>query len=169
MTAEQQGASAFLAALDKGEKIILGGAALGLLLCFLPWHSVSIEGAGEMKEFFEDQGGGSKSGIGMWQGVVVFLCGLAGAGSLWAEKRGILRTDPKTARLIPLAACGGGALFSLVYVAGADSTKHPLIPMSAGPTIWPWVALIAFAAAAFFAFKRWSAVAAPPVPPPPPA
>ena len=135
------------------EKKIVGAAAAAVLLCFLPWFSISLSGqAAQMEQFL---GGASMNAFNSAEGWLAFLSVAATIGLLIADKSDMLPWSRKACLMAPMVSAGAGVAFMLLFMSRGGSMNMGM--MSAGRTFWFYLALISAGVATFLAFKRWQA------------
>jgi hypothetical protein len=127
------------------ERLMLFGSGIAFLLGFFSWYSVSSTMMG--KSF-----GGGVSGFNPWYGKLFFVTSLATVVLLAAPalRQSLLGKQPaKTQRLVFLGLVAASVLFGplwfIIDAGGVNSFSMPEV--SAGRTIWCWLALLAAGAA----------------------
>lgn len=134
------------------EEKVLAGCSLGTVLtCFFPWYSVSAGGFGS-----------SAQGIDFTWGVLALLTSFAAGGLVVGLRAEIVHLDDELARKIPFFAAVASAACVLLYLlfggprgmAGEFREMQEAMGVSAGKTVWPWIALVLMGTAAGFAKRR---------------
>ncbi len=159
-----QGAAAYEAgkkvflAFETPERLMLGGAVAGIVLALFPWGHATV--ASKLMNHSETTWGG-------WRAVVDMITMAFVALSLVKPEL--------AARVVPLAkhvrarftACVTAVVATLFWTMVAVSEGHdaskafesakafdPTFDISAGPTMWAWLAVIASVVAGYGAFQR---------------
>ena len=138
--------------MSKESKIIAACCAATIVICLLPWYSITTPMGSASKNAFD---------INFWP-ILTFLGALAAGVIVVGTGIGKLVLKEESARLIAFGACAAAVLGEVVFYFQSspdkDMDKLKALGLDAGRTIWPWLALAAMSAATAYSYQRWQDV-----------